>query len=101
MSNFIDNKTNASSFGDSFIGTKLTINGQNWEVVGSEPGDSMAEDDCFLHLQNENGETAHIHYQDYDEGDILGQYPGDPLAGNKIEYPDGEPESVRVRRQKI
>ena len=88
----------AQEFGDSFIGTGLRIDDRDWVVVRSYPGDSGAEDDCYLVIRTANQREV-IHYQDYDEGEIAGGYGGDPLAGKLIEYPDGEPPSVTERRR--
>lgn len=90
--------SSAQEFGDSFIGTELRIDDRDWMVVRSYPGDSQAEDDCYLVIRTANQREV-IHYQDYDEGEITERYGGDPLAGKLIEYPDGEPHSVTVRRQ--
>jgi hypothetical protein len=82
----------AQAFGDSFIGTRLRISGRDWVVDRSFPGDSGAEDDSWLVLTGEGGESFHLHYQDYDDGELA-------ETGELIEYPDGQPESVRVRRE--
>jgi hypothetical protein len=81
----------AQVFGDSFIGTRLEMRGDEWTVKWSFPGDSGVEEDCFLVLINATDERYDLHYEEY--------HDGENEDGEIVGYPDGEPYSVTVRRE--
>jgi len=89
--------SNTEQFAKSFIGTRLIIDNKNWTITNFYDGDTNAEEDCWFIL-SDGKNNIEIHYEDYDEGQIFS--PEDYyLDGKLIEYPDGEPPSVSIRRE--